>query len=96
MPPLSFSFSLSLLLLLLLAGVEAEEDELDRVGVAGTGAVAPDDVPEDAGTVVGAPTADLLARAAASAWNAAAAAARGLSSALPVSDDELFVELMLS
>ena len=96
MPPLSFSFSLALLLLLLLAGVEAEEDELDRVGVAGTGAVAPDDVPEDAGTVVGAPAADPLARAAANAWNAAAAAARGLFSALPVSDDELFVELMLS
>lgn len=63
---------------------------------AGTGAVTPDDVPEDAGTVVGAPAADPLARAAASAWNAAAAAARGLFSALPVSDDELFVELMLS
>lgn len=59
--------------------------------MAGTGAVAPDDVPEDAGTV-----ADPLARAAANAWNAAAAAARGLFSELPVSDDELFVELMLS
>ena len=56
----------------------------------------PDDVPEDAGAVVAAPAADPLARDAANAWNAAAAAARGLFSALPVSDDELFVELMLA
>ena len=64
--------------------------------MAGAGAGMPDDVPEDAGAVVAAPAADPLARDAANAWNAAAAAARGLFSALPVSDDGLFVELMLS